>query len=238
MATNTGNIIVGAAALAVGTINTTGGNIPSTFYTDGVYNTTKNVVTGTPKDWRGWVSALPSAGTAVTLAGGATVTWRDAGLTQEGVEVTYSPEYGEVEVDQVLDAAKLFKQKMTVMVKTTFAEPTLRNLLYVWDLAETGNLTEASGNYDGRTGQAAIQMNPGNLGDAPQERTLLFVGPKPGGTSGVNNQRVYLATRAISVESSSQGLKRTEATVFPVNFRLLPDTGASVQQYGRIIDVA
>lgn len=237
MATNTGNIIVGAAALAVGTINTSGGAVPSTFYTDGVYNTTKAAVTGTPKDWRGWVAGLTASGTAVTLSGGATVTWRDAGLTQEGVEVTYSPEYGEVEVDQVLDAAKLFKQKMSVMVKTTFAEPVLRNLLYVWDLSETNNLVASS--YDGGgAGQAALMMNPGNLGDSPQERCLLFVGPKPGGTSGSANQRVYLAARAISVESSSQGLKRTEATVFPVTFRLLPDTGASVQQYGRIIDVA
>ena len=97
MATNTGNIIVGAAALAVGTV---AGTVPATFYTDGIYNTTKNVVTGTPKDWRGFVQGLTSAGTTVTLTGGATVKWRDAGLTQEGVEVTYSPEYGEVEVDQ------------------------------------------------------------------------------------------------------------------------------------------
>jgi hypothetical protein len=234
MATNTGNIIVGAAALAVGTV---AGTIPTTFYTDGIYNTTKNAVSATAagRDWRTWVQNLTSTGTTVTLTGGATVNWRDVGLTQEGVEVTYSPEYGEVEVDQVLDAAKLFKQKMSVMVKTTFAEPTLRNLLFVWDLADS-NLTAP--NYDSVTGQSAIQMNPGTLGESPAERALLFVGPRPGGTSGASNQRVYLAGRAISVESSSTGIKRSEATVFPVTFRLLPDLGASVQQYGRIIDVA
>jgi hypothetical protein len=231
MATNTSNIIVGAAAVAVGTVT---GPVASSLYTDNLWNVTKGAVVA--KDWRKFINDLPVAGTSLTLSSGS-VRWRDAGLTQEGVEVTYSPEYGEVEVDQVLDAAKLFKQKMSVMVKTTFAEPTLRNLLYVWDLPDS-NITESTGNYDGVSGQSGLIMNPGALGDSPQERALLFVGPRPGGTSGVSNQRVYLAGRAISVESSSSGFKRSEATVFPVTFRLLPDTAASVQQYGRIVDVA
>jgi|SRR6478736_31636 len=235
MSTTSSNIIVGAASLAIGSIAT--GAAPTTGYTDSIWNNIKASASGSPKDYRGWIAGLAGTaggGTTVNVSGG-TLKFRDAGLTQEGVEVTYSPEYGEVEVDQILDAAKLFKQKMTVTVKTTFAEPTLDNLLYVWDLAAS-NYTPT--NYDGSATQAGLIMNPGTLGDSPQERVLFFVGGKPSGTSGTANQRAYLASRAISVESSTQGLKRTEATVFPVSFRLLPDLGASTQQYGRVVDVA
>jgi len=35
--------------------------------------------------------------------------FRHTGFTTEGLEVSYEPDYGEVEVDQLLDSAKLFK---------------------------------------------------------------------------------------------------------------------------------
>ena len=56
--------------------------------------------------------------------------WRNVGYTQNGLELTITPDFGEVEVDQLLDAAKLYKQGMQVTLSTTFAEATLENLLY------------------------------------------------------------------------------------------------------------
>ena len=56
--------------------------------------------------------------------------WRNVGYTQNGMEITITPDFGEVEVDQLLDSAKIFKQGMEVMLNTTFAEATLENLLY------------------------------------------------------------------------------------------------------------
>ena len=61
------------------------------------------------------------------------------GFTQNGMTLTITPDFGEVEVDQLLDSAKIFKQGMEVMLNTTFAEATLENLLYAI-AASTNNL--------------------------------------------------------------------------------------------------
>ena len=63
-------------------------------------------------------------------AGTGAAPWRNVGYTQNGLELTITPDFGEVEVDQLLDAAKLYKQGMQVTLSTTFAEATLENLLY------------------------------------------------------------------------------------------------------------
>jgi hypothetical protein len=227
MAQNTNNILVGAANVAIGAYSA---DYVGT--SDGLWTGVKNSV-GAGKNFRTWVSGLTGSGTAITPHGvgaAGTCTFRDVGLTQEGVEVQYQPDFGEVEVDQILDAAKLFKQKMTVSVATTFAEATLENLLTVW-AQSAGTL-----GVDNIGGQA-LYLVPGELGQAPLEQALMFVGNAPG-TISTYKQRVYLAARALSVESSTSGVKRAEATVFPVTFRLLPDTAASYSAYGRVVDIA
>jgi len=74
------------------------------------------------------------------------VSWTNVGYTQNGMELTITPDFGEVEVDQLLDSAKIFKQGMQVMLSTTFAEATLENLLY----AIAASPTDLNG------GQAAV----------------------------------------------------------------------------------
>lgn len=238
MAQSTTNVIVGAANLAIGTFSddysATG---------DTLWNQLKQAV-GAGKDYRAWITALTGstgAGTAVSVvgalqtplaAGVGTATFRDAGLTQEGVEIQYSPDYGEVEVDQLLDAARLFKQAMTISVATTFAEATLEHLMVTW---AQGGGTRYTDSHSGVNG--AVRLSGGNLGEAPVEKALLFVGNAPG-TQTTYKQRVYLTTRALSVEASTHGLKRNEPTVIPVTFRLLPDTSASYSSYGRVVDIS
>lgn len=150
------------------------------------------------------------------------------GFTSEGLEISYEPDYGDVEVDQLLDSAKLFKQSMRVTVNTTFTEASLENLLVVWG---QGASTLTSSGTDTTLGFAA-----GALGDEPTERALVAVGPGPRTAAGVKRERVYHARRVLSVESSSQALRRNEATVFPVSFRLLPDPLFVEAEYGIIRD--
>jgi len=232
MAQSTNNILVGAANVAVG--NYSSDYVASS---DGLWSSIKaeSTITGTPKNFRNWsifraAGASGYAATAVVTphGGTGTCTFRDVGLTQEGVEVQYQPDFGEVEVDQILDAAKLFKQRMTVSVATTFAEATLDNLLAVWAQSDSTKTVETVGTN--------VALVPGELGQAPAEKALFFVGNAPG-TAVTYKQRVYLAARALSVESSTHSMKRSEATVFPVTFRLLPDTAASYSAYGRVVDV-
>ncbi len=235
MANHSANILVGAANVAVGSYTGTqfGGN--------SLYAALRDKVTATAgaKKYREWITGTTDANDAFVTNysdvyyGGSYCRFRDVGLTQEGVSVNYQPDFGEVEVDQLLDAAKLFKQKMTVTVATSFAEATLENLLNAW-AQESGTLFNNT--PDG--GDKALYMAPGSLGDAPQEKALVFVGNAPNFSGTSYKQRVYMAARAISVEASEHGLRRTEATVFPVTFRLLPDTQSSYSAYGRIVDLS
>ncbi len=77
--------------------------------------------------------------------------WRNVGFTQNGMTLTITPDFGEVEVDQLLDSAKIFKQGMEVMLNTTFAEATLENLLYAI-AASTNNLNAGLVAPDEKTG--------------------------------------------------------------------------------------
>jgi hypothetical protein len=209
MAYSVKNIIVGAAAVFLSAEDST------EWTPDGTGN-----VTGPD---------LPTAGTAsIVPALEASADWNHTGFTSEGVEVSYEPDYGEVEVDQLLDSAKLFKQSMRVTVNTTFSEATLENLLIVWGQQNTTLGSTAT--------EKTLGMSAGSLGDEPTERSVAFVGPAPRATDGTKRERVYHVRRALSIESSSHSLRRNEATVFPVSFRLLPDPSFSGQEYGVIRD--
>ncbi len=240
MANTTSNVIVGAAEIAIGT------GTPTVAGVDNTFSAIKTSVNGQggllTKDFRTWVNSLASTGQTGSFTGVSTaqngVTFRDCGLTTTGVEINYNPDFGEVEVDQLLDAARLFKQKINVQVKTSLAEATLENLLYVWDDSSTPTGSAMLPVEYGAQGSLGpnVYMKPGVLGEAPQERHLLFVGPGPGGAT-TAKQRVYIASRAVQIEASTQSLKKAEATVFPVSFRLLPDVGSSFSAYGKIVDV-
>jgi hypothetical protein len=162
----------------------------------------KNIIIGaaavylSAEDSTEWTSApaLPSVtGTASYVpALDGSADWRHTGFTSEGVEVSYEPDYGEVEVDQLLD--------------------------------------------DSTATEETLAIAAGSLGDEPTERSVAFVGPAPRADAGTKRERIYHVRRALSIESSSHSLRRNEATVFPVSFRLLPDPSFSGQEYGVIKD--
>ena len=172
-------------------------------------------------------AALPAYAAGVsykeTLAA-ETPEFRNVGYTMNGLEIQFQPDFGEVAVDQVLDVAKLFKQGMQVNLNTTFAESTLENLLFAL-AGKDSSLASVSGN-------PTLNLSAGDIGDVPVERGLVAVGPGTGDAT-ENIERVYVAYRALSIESVSVSAKRDEATMFEVSFRLLPNDNAS---YGKIVD--
>ena len=152
--------------------------------------------------------------------------FRNVGYTQNGLEIQFQPDFGEVAVDQVLDVAKLFKQGMKVNLNTTFAESTLENLLFAL-AGKDADLTTVSGN-------PTLNLSAGDIGECPVERGLVAVGPGTGDCAeGSNLERIYAAYRALSIENVSVSAKRDAATMFEVSFRLLPNDDAS---YGKIVD--
>jgi len=159
-----------------------------------------------------------------TLSGDAD--FRNVGYTMNGLEIQFQPDFGEVAVDQVLDVAKLFKQGMQVNLNTTFAESTLENLLFAL-AGKDSDLSTVSGN-------PTLNLSAGDIGECPVERGLVAVGPGTGECAASDElERVYVAYRALSIESVTVSAKRDEATMFEVSFRLLPNDDAS---YGKIVD--
>ena len=154
----------------------------------------------------------------------------NVGYTMNGLELQFQPDFGEVQVDQVLDVARLFKQGMQVNLATAFAEATLENLLL--SLAYTSD--KLSGNKAASTGRT-LNLSAGDIGEVPVERGLVAVGPGTGNPeTAADVERVYTAYRALSIENVTVSAKRDEASMFEVSFRLLPeDTSGS---YGKIVD--
>ena len=164
-----------------------------------------------------------------TLADDAAYT--NVGYTMNGLEMQFQPDFGEVQVDQILDVAKLYKQGMQVNLATAFAEATLENLLLALagnndDLAASGKLTSA-----GQT----LNLSAGDIGECPVERGIVAVGPGTGDCADSPYiERIYAAYRALSIENVTVSAKRDEASMFEVSFRLLPEDASG--SYGKIVD--
>jgi hypothetical protein len=159
--------------------------------------------------------------------------FRNVGYTMNGLEIVFQPDFGEVQVDQVLDVAKLYKQGMQVNLNTAFAESTLENLLLAV-AGQDGDITEAGVTEGKFAGNRVMNMSAGDIGECPVERGLVAVGPGTGDcAAGESIERIYVAYRALSIESVTVSAKRDEPTMFEVSFRLLPNDNAS---YGKIVD--
>jgi hypothetical protein len=160
------------------------------------------------------------------------VAFRNVGYTMNGLELQFQPDFGEVQVDQVLDVAKLYKQGMQVNLNTAFAEATLENLLFAI-AGQTDDLVEDLGSAS-TSPTNTLNLSAGDIGECPVERGLVAVGPGTGDcAAGSSIERVYVAYRALSIENVTVSAKRDEATMFEVSFRLLPNNTAS---YGKVVD--
>ena len=195
------NIIVGAAALFVADTTLTPGDLEA-------FDATESF-----KD---------------TLSDSADYT--NVGYTMNGLELQFQPDFGEVQVDQILDVAKLYKQGMQVNLATAFAEATLENLL----LALAYSSDELSGTKSTSNGQV-LNLSAGDIGECPVERGIVAVGPGTGDCEdSAFVERVYTAYRALSIENVTVSAKRDEPSMFEVSFRLLPEDASG--SYGKIVD--
>lgn len=155
------------------------------------------------------------------------------GGTQGGVEISWEPDMVDIEVDQYGDAAKVIQSKVKVMVKTTLAEATLNNLAVAWSYDNANDGADVLVNNDGgntKTFMFGVQ----NV--YPYEKAVQIVGNAPGSDAATTKTRKFNTKRAISMESSTISMKRAEATVFAVSFRILPVSADVGYEYGKIID--
>ena len=156
--------------------------------------------------------------------------YTNVGYTTNGLELQFQPNFGEVQVDQILDVAKLYKQGMKVDLVTSFAEATLENLL----LALAYKDSKISGSKSTSAGRA-LDLSAGDIGECPVERGIVAIGPGTGDCiNSTTVERVYTAYRALSIDNVTVSAKRDAASMFAVNFRLLPEDVSG--SYGKIVD--
>ena len=116
-------------------------------------------------------------------------------------------------------------------------------------VVNVGGVSGASAIFGAASAVAQVQnllhLNGGSLGIAPVERSICFVGSAPtqvAENAGANKkaERIYMLYRAVSVEAVGVGVRRDDATVFPVNFRVMPSTSNDAPDgnaaYGKILD--
>jgi hypothetical protein len=157
----------------------------------------------------------------------------DVGATTGGVEISWEPDMVDIEIDQYGDAAKVIQSKVKVMVKTTLSEGTLNNLATAWSYDNVTGGADIKSNLDGANTKSFLF---GSQSVYPFEYALQIVGNAPGSTASVTKTRKFNTKRAVSFASSMISMKRSEATVFEISFRVLPVTEDSGYEYGKIID--
>ena len=159
-------------------------------------------------------------------------TFGDIGATQNGVEISWEPDMVDIEIDQFGDAARIVQSKVKVMVKTTLAEATLNNLALAWNYDSVG-ATDVVANNDGANTKSFLF---GAQTVFPYEKALVITGTAPGSSASGIKTRKFYTKRAISMEASNISMKRAEASVFAVGFRILPKVEDTGYEYGKIID--
>lgn len=153
------------------------------------------------------------------------------GATMEGLEISYEPDYNDIMVDQLKDAAIIFQNGYRVSVRTNLAEATLQNLAMAWGMRGGLGVTTQTDVVGSTASGSTLRLNVPIAPDEPQERTIMVKGRDIS-----DKYRFYYGRRAISAEASSHSLRRGEATVFPVAFRLLADPSYTGSEYGFIED--
>jgi hypothetical protein len=215
---NSNQIIIGSAQLFVGDYSLEYNSVEE----DYLFNTSTSASTS-------GIPAFESGDSYADTVEG-TANWRNVGYTMNGLEVQFQPDFGEVQVDQLLDVAKLYKQGMQVSMVTAFAEATLENLAVA--------IASDPGTYNENPAlqETTLNMTAGELGAVPVERAIIAVGPgsgDPSATGAAKVERVYVGHRVLSIENVTVSAKRDEPSMYEVTFRLLPASNGS---YGKIVD--
>jgi hypothetical protein len=187
--------------------------------------TTSNIVVGE--------ASVKTGASNITMTNADFDSLTDVGATQGGLEISWEPDMVDIEIDQYGDAAKVIQSKVKVMVKTTLAEGTLNNLATAWSYDNTTGGDDIKANLDGANTKTLLF---GSQSVYPYEYAIQVTGYAPGSTAAVTKTRKFNTKRAVSMTTSMLSMKRAEASVFEVSFRVLPVVGDTGYEYGKIID--
>jgi hypothetical protein len=164
---------------------------PGTLYRGTRYSNT-SAYTGTAEPADAAVNTTPQSSA-----------WTDVGGTKDGVNLEFSQEFSELEVDQLIDIPDRRQTKREFNITTNLAEATLENLAVA--LNETAPTTGS--------GYKTFEPTDGVSATQPYYVPLIFDGYAPSGY-----RRRVIARRMLSVEAVGVPYKKDDQTVFPVKF--------------------
>jgi hypothetical protein len=159
-------------------------------------------------------TALPTLSTQPTSSTWTSAGFTEAGFTDDGVQVTYTPTFKNIEVDESMSPVdiRLIGEKVEITVK--LAEATLLNLaasIAGSTLAETASTT-------------TLQIgNPANPSQG--EVVLGFQGPAPTSQPGINSLgRVVVAYRAKATAAVTYHAQRKDKVILNVKWEAMAKT--------------
>ena len=172
--------------MAVSTTNLIGG--PAVLYT---------APFGTAEPTDALINTAPSASA-----------WADAGGTQDGVTLTISREFMEMDVDQLVDMPGRRLTKRDTQIKTNLAEPTMVNLKLVLN-GGTITASAAYQTYDPDDTVAATQ---------PPYSAVLLDGYAPQTAAAATMRRRVVVRKVLSIDDIETAYKKDDMNLFPVTF--------------------
>ena len=137
--------------------------------------------------------------------------WKEVGYTDAGTELAYSPSIKDIKVDEEMAPIQKLLDEEKCMLSASLAEATLQNL----SNAITASIYTATPADATHAQLARIDIGTGAIAEV----MVGFEGVSPAGL-----QRIMVGYRAIGQANMKMGFKRTDKTVFPVEWGLLADS--------------
>lgn len=151
--------------------------------------------------------------------------WKEVGYTDAGTELSYSPTIKDIKVDEEMAPVQKLLDEEKAMLSAALAETTLQNLNY----AVTASIYTATPADVTHAQLARIDIGSGSIAEV----MVGFEGISPAGL-----QRIMVGYRAIGQANMKMAFKRTDKTLFPVEWGLLADsTKAAGKRLIMIVDI-
>jgi stage V sporulation protein SpoVS len=169
-------------------------------------------------------TAVPATPTSAT-----TVTWdtafKEVGYTQKGIDLTYTPTFKDINVDEEMAAVKQILTAEKATVSAVLSEATLKNLSYAI-AASTLTVTPA--------GASQVGVSELHVGSGTQvEHIIAFEGKSPQGFP-----RIFVGYRGLCAAAVKLAFQRTTETTINFEVNLLADSNQSAgSRLFKIIDI-
>jgi hypothetical protein len=166
--------------------------------------TTTNLIQGPGALYADAFGATEPADTAVGSAPGGT--FSDMGGTNDGITLTVTTEWAELEVDQIAETPERRRTKVETVIATNLAEPTLENLSRSVNLDPDDISTGV--------GFEALDLVGGELAlNSPWYQAILLDGRAPNGM-----RRRVIARKCLNTADVENAYSKGDQTLIPVEF--------------------